>query len=418
VERKFLRADGSTFWGHLSGRRLENPDGSLRALVGIVTDVTKRREVEEQQQFLQAQLHQAQKMESLGSLAGGMAHDMNNVLGAILGLASAHIEDQPVGSPAQKAFGTIIKAAERGGNMLKSLLSFARQNSAEEKALDLNAILLEEVRLLERTTLSKVRLVLELAPDLRLIQGDAGALTHAFMNLCVNAVDAMPAKGTLTLRTRNLGRSQVEVQVQDTGTGMPQEILEKALDPFFTTKEVGKGTGLGLSLVYSTVKACQGEMELLSEPGQGTCVILRFPASPDASQPSEPSGAYRTMPHLGSLTVLLVDDDELIQNSMQGMLELLGHQSALARNGEEALALLAGGLRPDVVILDMNMPGLGGAGTLPRLRGLLPAVPVLLATGRADQAAQDLVQAHAFVTLLSKPFGMKELQAHLAAFVD
>ena len=417
VERRYLRADGTDFWGHLSGRRLENPDGSLRALVGIVTDITKRRDAEEDQRNLQTQLHHAQKMESLGSLAGGVAHDMNNVLGAIMGLASAHIENQPVGSPTQRALGTIIKAAERGGNMLKSLLSFARQNSAEEQELDLNVILREEVRLLERTTLSKVRLVMELTPDLRLIRGDAGALTHAFMNLCVNAVDAMPENGTLTLRTRNLSGNRVEVEIQDNGTGMSKAILEKALDPFFTTKEVGKGTGLGLSIVYSTVKTYQGEMELHSEPGRGTCVTMRFPALSVAIRRAEPSGAYRTMPPRGSLEILLVDDDELIQNSMLGMLELLGHEAALATSGEEALAKLEAGLRPDVIILDMNMPGLGGMGTLPRLRALLPQVPVLLATGRADQAAQDLVQAHRFVTLLSKPFGMKELQAHLAPFV-
>jgi PAS domain S-box-containing protein len=413
VERKFLRADGSTFWGHLSGRRLEHPDRSLHTLVGIITDVSKRREAEEQQHFLEAQLHQAQKMESLGALAGGVAHDMNNVLGAILGLASAHIEAQPVGSQTQKAFGTIIKAAERGGNLLKSLLSFARQNAAEDQDLDVNAILREEVRLLERTTLSKVRLVMDLDPDLRLIRGDGGALTHAFMNLCVNAVDAMDEQGTLTLMTRSLGPDWIEVQVQDTGTGMSKEIMERALDPFFTTKEVGKGTGLGLSIVYRTVKAHQGEMELQSEPGLGTAVIMRFPSIKEPARPVELSGAYQTLPWLSSISVLLVDDDELIQGSIQGMLERMGHQTTLAKSGEEALAMLKSGLKPDVIILDMNMPGLGGAGTLPRLRASHPRLPVLLATGRADQTAQDLVKAYDCVTLLPKPFGMKELQAQL-----
>jgi len=417
VERRYVRCDGTEFWGHLSGRRLENSDGSLRALVGIVTDITKRRLAEEEQKNLQAQLHQAQKMESLGSLAGGVAHDMNNVLGAILGLASAHIEAQPPGSPTQRAFGTIIKAAERGGNMLKSLLSFTRQNAAEMRELDLNAILKEEVRLLERTTLSKVRLVMDLAQDLRLIHGDAGALTHAFMNLCVNAVDAMSENGTLTFRSRNLDGGWIEVQVEDTGIGMPKEVMEKALNPFFTTKEVGKGTGLGLSIVYSTVKAHQGQMELQSEPGQGTCVTMRFPACAKSPASVEVSGAYRTMPICGSLKVLLVDDDELIQSSMEGILSLLGHEATLVTSGEQALAVLQSGLRPDVVILDMNMPGLGGAGTLPRLRALRPKLPVLLATGRADQAALDLVAAHPFVTLLAKPFGLKELQASLSPYL-
>jgi len=416
VERRYLRADGTTFWGHLSGRRLEHPDGSLRALVGIITDVTKRREAEEQQRLLEAELHQAQKLESLGSLAGGVAHDMNNVLGAILGLASAHIEDQAPGSPAEKAFETIIKAAERGGNMLRSLLSFARQTSSEVQALDLNLILREEVHLLERTTFAKVRLVLDLDPDLRPIRGDASALTHGFMNLCVNAVDAMDENGTLTLRTRNLDPDWIEVQVEDTGEGMAKEVLERALDPFFTTKEVGKGTGLGLSIVYRTVKAHHGEMEIRSEPGQGTRVVIRFPAC-EVDPSTESAGILPMAATPRSLKVLLVDDDELIQSSIGGLIELLGHQTTTAPTGEAALALIEAGLRPDLVILDMNMPGMGGAGTLPRLRTLLPLVPVLLATGRADQAAQDLVLAHPFVSMLSKPFGRKELQAHLAPYL-
>jgi len=417
VERRYLRADGSDFWGHLSGRRLENPDGSLRALLGIVTDITARRQAEEEQRHLQAQLHQAQKMESLGSLAGGMAHDMNNVLGAILGLASAHMDSLPPGSPAQRAFGTIIKAAERGGNMLKSLLSFARQNTAELRELDLNGILWEEVRLLERTTLSKVRLVMDLSPDLHAIQGDAGALTHALMNLCVNAVDAMADGGTLTFRTRNLEPGWVEVQVEDTGAGMPREVLEKALDPFFTTKEVGKGTGLGLSIVYSTVKAHQGQMELRSEPGRGTCVLMRFPAHLRVGPPAEPAGAGPPKVPRRSLSILLVDDDDLIQSAVQGLLSNLGHAVSSAPCGEEALARIEAGLHPDLVILDVNMPGLGGAGTLPRLRTLLPDVPVLLATGRADQTALDLVEHHPFVTLLTKPFGLRELEASLGPFL-
>ena len=414
VERHYLRADGGDFWGHLSGRRLENPDGSLRALVGIITDITQRRRSEAQQRLLQDQLYQAQKMESLGSLAGGVAHDMNNVLGAILGLASAHLEGQPAGSPARKAFGTIIKAAERGGAMLKSLLSFARQGTSEVADLDLNALLREEIHLLERTTLAKVRLVMELEEDLRPIHGDAGALAHAVMNLCVNAVDAMPENGTLTLRTRDRGDGWIEVQVADTGTGMPPEVLARALDPFFTTKEVGKGTGLGLSIVYRTVEAHGGRLDLRSEPGRGTCVTLSFPVSEGRAEAREPSGPHAALGASAALRVLLVDDDELIQSSLRAILELLGHQVVLAPSGEEALARLEAGLRPDVVILDMNMPGLGGAGTLPRLRALRPDLPVLLATGRADQTAQDLVQAHPGVTLLSKPFGKKELEAHLA----
>ena len=379
--------------------------------------IAESKQAEEEKAKLVAQLQQAQKMEGLGSLAGGVAHDMNNVLGAILGMASANLASQPQGSIAYHAFDTISQAAIRGGKMVQSLLNFARQSPIEEHETDINVILREEANLLERTTLAKIRLEVNLALELRPILGDASALTHAFMNLCVNAVDAMPGSGTLTLQTRNVDKDWIEVLVEDTGAGMSKEVLEKAMDPFFTTKEVGKGTGLGLSMVYSTVMAHHGQIEIQSEPGQGTRVRMRFPACEPMCSPPEPAAESHAESAHGKLNVLLVDDDELIQSTLQVVLEVLGHTVVTASSGEKALAKLEAGFQPDVVILDMNMPGLGGTGTLPRLRALRPTVPVLLATGRADQAALDLVAAHPHVTLLSKPFGMKELQQHLGRLV-
>jgi len=402
---------GEVRWSSLvsTPRRLD--DGTV-CWDGIEFIITDRKAAEQEHARLQAHLMQAQKMESLGSLAGGVAHDMNNVLGAILALASANLETQPEGSPARRAFATITQAAVRGGKMVKSLLSFARQNPAEERELDLNGVLREEVRLLERTTLSRIRLELDLDPELRPVRGDSSALSNVFMNLCVNAVDAMADNGQLTLRTRNLAGGWIEAVVQDTGCGMAAEVLQRAMDPFFTTKEVGKGTGLGLSMVYSTVQAHHGVLELQSEPGRGTRVAMRFPAAASAA-PAEP--AVESARPLGrrSLSVLVVDDDDLVQCSTQALLEVMGHRVLAVAGGEQALERLEAGFEADVILLDMNMPGLGGAGTLPRLRRLLPEVPVLLATGRVDQAALDLVEAHSRVFLLSKPFSMEDLERHL-----
>jgi CheY-like chemotaxis protein len=231
------------------------------------------------------------------------------------------------------------------------------------------------------------------------------------MNLCVNAVDAMPDNASLTLRTRNVDNDWIEVEVEDTGSGMSQEILAKALDPFFTTKGEGKGTGLGLSLVYSTVKAHRGSMTIKSAPGEGTCVKIRFPACPPMPEVSDLEDARRALPATPAMRVLVVDDDELVMSSTRILLELLGHMVTGVASGEEALERLASGLVPAVVLLDMNMPGLGGAETLARLRLLHPDLPVLLSTGRVDQTALDLVGAHPNVTLLAKPFSMRELQA-------
>ena len=390
-------------------------EGNLIGVLGISHEITERRRMEQERRQLEIQLQHVQKMESMGSLAGGVAHDMNNVLGAIMGLASTHLETQPLDSPTYRAFDTILKASDRGGKMVRSLLNFARRSLAEELELDLNVILRDEASLLERTTLAKIRLEMDLAADLRPIRGDANALNHALMNLCVNAVDAMPVNGTLRLQTRNVDSEWIEVVVEDSGHGMTPEVLEKAMDPFFTTKDQGKGTGLGLSLVYSTVKAHKGLMNIQSELGQGTRVILRFPAIIREDRATVVDDQAKLAHSSGGLSVLLVDDDELVRNSFREILLALGHCATPVSSGEEALESLEAGLQPDVVLLDMNMPGLGGVGTLPRLRALQPMLPVLLATGRADQTALDLVEAFPGVTLLSKPFGLKELRAQLDA---
>jgi len=406
-----LRGDGSEFPIHIVAAEMVFAEGP--ATVIFITDLSERVRAEEQRAQIQAQFLQSQKMESLGVLAGGVAHDMNNVLGAILALASVHQLAQPPETPLGAALGTIAQAATRGGRMVKSLLNFARVTPAERKELDLNAILREEVHLLERTTLARVRLILDLAGGLRPVRGDASALTHAFMNLCVNSVDAMADQGTLTLRTRNAPDGTVEVAVEDTGTGMPTEVLDRATEPFYTTKPVGKGTGLGLSMVYSTVKAHDGRMEILSEPGRGTCVRMFFPAGGVAETTAGSRDGGAEDAHRAPLTVLLVDDDELVLASIRILIEALGHTPVTAASGEASLAVLRAGCRPDLVILDLNMPGLGGRGTLAALRALRPDLPVLLATGGADADAEALAASLPGVTLIAKPYGIYDLKQQL-----
>jgi PAS domain S-box-containing protein len=382
-------------------------------VICIVRDVSESWRLERQRLRLEAQLQQAQKLDSLGSLAGGIAHDINNVLGAILAVSSNLAERPDLDGSMSRALDVISKAATRGGQVVKGLLNFARQAPLPSEAVDLNAVLQEVARLLERTTLARIRMQLDLDPGLRPIQGDVNALTHACMNLCVNAVDAMDGEGTLTLRTRNGADGTAQVEVADTGSGMSPEVQQKALDPFFTTKAQGKGTGLGLSIVYGIVKTHRGTLEIESAPGRGTVILLRFPAAapaPAGPEAGEPAQAPGTGPALG---ILLVDDDEFIRMSMEQVLSTMGHAVLLAASGEEALGLLEGGQRPDLVMLDMNMPGLGGAGTLPRLRGILPSVPVLIVTGKADQAAQELADRHERVALLPKPFTAEEIRTQL-----
>ena len=337
---------------------------------------------------------------------------MNNVLGAILAMATVHQQKAAEDSALHRDMGTIIQACQRGGSLAKGLLGFARKNLSEECEVDLNTVVREGVSLLSQTTFQHVQLVTELEASPCCVKGDPASLSHALMNLCVNAVDAMPEAGTLLLRTRREGAKAV-LEVADTGLGMPREVLEKALDPFFTTKPQGKGTGLGLPIVYGTVKAHHGRIDIQSEPGQGTTVRIELPACEGSTLPTLAAPEAPPKSRQPSLNLLLVDDDELIQMAIQGLLEILGHVVTTVSSGEEALARLEAGLQPDLIILDMNMPGLGGAGTLPEIRRLLPEVPVLLATGRSNQGAEDLVASQPGVTLLAKPFTLEELRRQL-----
>jgi len=404
------RPDGSRRTLQVTATPRRDAQGQVTGSLAVFRDATDELKAQDAARL-------AQKMESLGNLAGGLAHDMNNVLGAILGLATTHVELQPEGSALRGALEVITKACLRGRNMVKGLLDFARKDVTGERPVPLNDLVRGEARLLERTIPGNIRLELELDPAAGTILGDPDALGLVLMNLCVNAMDAMPEGGSLRLATARLDGGQVLLSVADTGAGMPREVLERAVEPFFTTKSHGKGTGLGLSLAYNTVKAHKGQLEIRSSPGQGTTIELRFPylGAESAHAAPEPAGAAGPA---GARVILLVDDDELIQSAVAAQLEVMGHRTVLAERGEAAMALVDDGLRPDLVLLDMNMPGWGGERTLPKLRAALPGVPVVLSTGRADQRTLDLARAHPGVCILAKPCSFNELKALLGRLLE
>ena len=361
---------------------------------------------------------QSQKLESIGSLAGGVAHDMNNVLGAILSLASAHREQLQTAAPFAGSLDTIISACLRGRGVVKSLLYFAHKDLEQVSAININTLVQDMVQLLAYTTLKRIKLAMVLQDGLGTLHGDSGALSHTLMNLCVNALDAMPGGGALTISTDRLQDGRLQLKVQDTGAGMTKEVAAKALEPFYTTKPQGKGTGLGLSMAYATMQAHEGSLEIRSLPGVGTQVVLLFPASrmsgaPEATLQTQPVNAKPG----GPWRILLVDDDELIRNSVAPMLEILGHQVSTAPGGLEALDLLKQGLDVDLVILDMNMPGLNGAGTLPLILALRPEQAVLMATGYSDQDLAALLEGQQRVFSIQKPFTIREIRDKLEAIL-
>ena len=410
VEEIFITLKGREVWVEVQPTLLDLPGGP--AVLVFAQDLTDRRSSDAERRRLEAEVQHTQKLESLGSLAGGIAHDMNNVLAAIMGMSSLlqmrHEEDASI----VKSLRTIEKAATRGRDLVKGLTDFARKGLEQPKIMDLNALVQMELDLLVRTSRQRFTFEVDLDAELPAIMGEPSILGSAFMNLCVNAFDAMPKGGTLRIQTRRAS-GHVELVVADTGEGIPADILSRVTDPFFTTKPAGRGTGLGLAMVYGAMKAHGGILDIKSEVGHGTQITLRFPAvlvPLQSPEPMLPLAAGETR-----LQILLVDDDELVRSTLPQMLEQLGHQVETAASGLEAIRRLDAGLAADLVILDHNMPGMSGAETLPRILQLRPAARIILATGFLDTELKLLLAGFPAVHTLQKPFSMAELQQVLKA---
>jgi CheY-like chemotaxis protein len=374
-------------------------------------DLTATREAEAERQRLEAELLHAQKLESLGSLAGGVAHDMNNILAAIIGLGSTLQEQHQGNAGLSRSLGIILAAGERGRKLVRRLTDFARKGLEDARPVDLNALVRELADLLRSTTLQRIELILTLEPDLPPVLGERSALHSALMNLSVNAMDAMPEGGTLTFRTALAPRGEVELAVADTGVGMAPAVLARAMEPFFTTKPAGKGTGLGLAGVYGTMKAHGGSVEIRSREGQGTRIQLRFPVLGENASGAPAANGAEPEPRLLPRRVLVVDDDPIILETLPSTLEHLGNTVHKAARGQEALDLLEDGLE----ILDHNMPGLSGSDTLLRLRALRPDLPVILSTGFLAPEVEEEVRRVPALWLLNKPYTLPAIREKMAA---
>jgi PAS domain S-box-containing protein len=385
----------------------------VKFLVSMLVDLTSLKQIEEHERNLEAQLYHNQKMESLGILSAGVAHNLNNVLGIIMGTASLH--EKVAAEPSDReAYQTISKACARGRGVVKSMLHFAQPSLQVKAPVELHKVIQEVCVLLESTTKNAITISEGLVDEPLWIHGDSGTINHALLNICLNSIGAMPDGGTLEFRTAILEENLVEVSVRDNGTGMPPEVLAHVMEPFFTTKETGKGTGLGLSMTYGMVKAHGGTIAIVSQPGQGTTVTLRFPRIP---APVEGETVKAAPPVLAAMKVFLVDDDEDVRFLMTRMLKKAGvRQVKVFPGGKDALESLPSGELPDLIILDQNMPGLTGVQTMELIRNVHMDLPILISSGQPDIEAWDCFKQPK-VGVISKPFTLDEIQAKLAQFV-
>ena len=402
-ERTFLTKAGATVPTEISATALS--DGRLQ---GIVRDIRQRREREQ----LERKFFQAQKMESVGRLAGGIAHDFNNLLMIILGSAELIRADK---GNTDKLATDIVQAADQGARLTRQLLAFSRQQVLQVKRVDLGAIVQRGVRVLRRLIGEDVALEMTVASDPLWIRADPAQIEQLLMNLAVNARDAMPHGGALTLEVAREAERAV-MRVIDSGVGMDDETLSRAIEPFFTTKEVGRGTGLGLSTVFGVVRQSGGEMQIQSAPGEGTAVQISFPI---ADQPESPPPLAQATPEGGvaeALTVLLVEDDPDVRSTIALLLEREGHHVLQASGPAQARAQLAEhGDAIGVMITDVVMPGESGRALADEMATARPDLKILFASGYTDDEIERVLGTDRPVRLLRKPFTRAELRAALAS---
>jgi signal transduction histidine kinase len=367
----------------------------------------------EQRQRAEAALVQSQKMEAIGQLTGGLAHDFNNLLTAVVGnldLIRMRATDPRIARQADHAF----KAAERGAKLTAQLLAFSRTQKLATAPVDLNALITGMGELVNQTLGAQITVETDLAADLPHALADANQLELAILNLSINARDAMPEGGRLTISTRldSLETDQIVICVADTGTGMPPDVVARAFDPFFTTKPAGKGTGLGLSQVYGIVRQIGGDVTIDTALGQGTRVniSLRVAHALAARETRDASDVSR-----GSESVLVVDDDPDVRDIMCNVLSDLGYGVREVANGEAALEILKD-FRPDLLVLDFGMPGTNGAEVAAIARGRNASLRVLFVSGYADTSAIE--NAVGQTTLLRKPFRPAEFAAAVRTSLD
>ncbi|HEV2179458.1 MAG TPA: response regulator, partial [Gemmatimonadaceae bacterium] len=418
------RKDGSTFEVSLSWGPLDHEPA--QGYVVTFADMTDRKRLE-------AQLMQAQKMEAVGRLAGGVAHDFNNMLTAIKSYSQLLLQDVAADDARHKDIQEIDLAADRAARLTRQLLAFSRQQMLQPRVLDVNQTVSELEKMLQRLLLKDITLSTRLAPDLHAVRADAGQLEQVIVNLVVNARDAMPDGGRLTIRTRNVAidaasaregwsfavrpGEYVLISVTDTGHGMDEATQSRIFEPFFTTKDRHKGTGLGLSTVYGIVKQSGGYIRVISEPGQGSAFEVYLPvadgAASPAGQPARPATSG------GSETVLVVEDDDGIRAVIKRILERAGHRVIEATNGADALRICeTSGDTIDLVLSDIAMPEMQGPDLARRIRERHPDMAMLLMSGYAESATQqDGILAEG-VEFLGKPFSPDALTRKIRHILD
>jgi two-component system, cell cycle sensor histidine kinase and response regulator CckA len=427
TELQLRRADGHLADVTCSCVPHRGASGGVDGAFVLITDVTSGRRLE-------AQLRQAQRMDAIGRLAGGIAHDFNNLLTVIIANLEFSLETART-IPGAESIHADLRAAreasERAASLTKQLLAYSRQQAGQREAVDLNAIASAGERMLRRLIGERIEVRINLAPDLGAVRADASQLEQVLVNLVVNARDAMPSGGTLTIETSSVELDEtyaashaqvapgeyVSLEVTDTGTGIAPDVLPMIFEPFFTTKGVGEGTGLGLAVCYGIVQQHGGAISAYSRLGEGTTFKVLLPRTSEHA--SGPSRVPAAEPRRGTETVLLVEDDDAVRSTARRALEERGYHVLLAANGQDALALVSAPHPPiDLLVTDYVMPGLSGVELAADLRLRLPGLRVLLVSGYARTGSRSASGIPVDMPYLAKPYTGRSLAAKVREVLD
>jgi PAS domain S-box-containing protein len=406
--------------------------GKLSGFIAVQKDITEQKRAEEQRKSLEMQLLQSQKIESVGTLAGGIAHDFNNILGIILGHAT--VLERAVHDPSRssKSVEAIIKAVQRGANLVRQILTFARKTDVFFEAVSVNDTITELVKMLEETFPKTITFVVQLQQAAPLIEADRTQLHQTMLNLCVNARDAMPEGGTITIITRTVPVTTLRrrfpdaaaaeficIRVSDTGVGMDEQTKRRIFEPFFTTKGLGKGTGLGLAVAYGIMESHNGYIDVESDPGVGTTFSLYLPVP--AAQVASTDRQDERFPEIegGSETILLVEDEEMLRDLVRALLESKGYTLLTAEDGEDALRVYAERRNEIALVLsDVGLPKLGGADVFLAMKRINPGVKVILASGYVEPTIKaELLKAGARA-FVQKPYQPNEILKKVRDLLD
>jgi two-component system cell cycle sensor histidine kinase/response regulator CckA len=417
IEEKFVRLDGSNVEVEVKAMpiRFENK----LAVQLIIRDITMRKQAEKEKRILEERLQHSDKMEAIGTFAGGIVHDFNNLLMGIQGYASLALLNLDPSNPNYERLKRIEQQVQSGADLTSQLLGFARGGRYEVKPTDMNDIIERTSSMFGRTK-KEISIHIKYGKDLWNVEVDRGQMEQVFVNLYVNAWQAMPGGGNIYLETENVLLNDkmalpysvkpgkyVKITIADTGTGMDEKTRERIFDPFFTTKTMGRGTGLGLATVYGIIKGHLGMINVYSEPGHGTSFTIYLPASEkDVIKEEAVTGEIL----MGTETILLVEDEKMIMDVNKELLESMGYRVYAVESGQEAIVVYKEKRNEiDLIILDMIMPGISGSETFDRLRKINPSVKVLLSSGYSLNGEAKHIMDRGCNGFLQKPYQIDKL---------